>query len=67
VQDAIDEQRARFLVEFILHRLPANGHFDDDVEAFGRIVPVGMRSMRIGSVLPCWWPFGATLLFGFRL
>ena len=41
MQDAVDEQRARCLVEFILHRFAASRHFDDDVEAFGRIVANG--------------------------
>ena len=41
VQDAVDEQRAAGLVEFVLHRLAAHGHFDDDVEALGRIVADG--------------------------
>ena len=41
VQDTVNEQRARFLVEFILHRFAAGGHFDDHVEALGRIVAHG--------------------------
>ena len=41
VQDPVDEERARFLVEFVLHRLAADRHLDDDVEAFGRIVADG--------------------------
>src|SRR6185369_6409812 len=41
VQDAVDEQRARLLVELILHRLAADRDLDDDVEAFGRIVADG--------------------------
>ena len=38
VQDAVDEQRARLLVELVLHRLAADRHFDDDVDAVRRIV-----------------------------
>jgi hypothetical protein len=38
VQDAIDEQRARFLVELVLHRFAADRHLDDDVQAVRRFV-----------------------------
>ena len=41
VQDAVNKQSAAFLIEFILHRFAACGNFDDDVEAFGRIVADG--------------------------
>src|SRR6185369_13372154 len=41
MQDPVHEQRARGLVEFILHRLTADRHLDDDVEALGRIFPDG--------------------------
>jgi hypothetical protein len=41
MQNAVDEQSAGFLVELIFHRLAANRHLDDDVEAFGRIVADG--------------------------
>ena len=38
VEDAVDEQGARFLVELILDRLAADRDLDDHVEAVGRIV-----------------------------
>ena len=38
VQNTVHEQRTARLVEFIFHRFAAGGHFDDDVETFGRIV-----------------------------
>ena len=38
VQDAIDEQGAAGLVELVLNRLSAERDFDDDVQAFRRIV-----------------------------
>jgi hypothetical protein len=38
VQDAIDEQSARCLVELVLHGLAAGRHFDDDVQILGRVL-----------------------------
>jgi hypothetical protein len=38
VQDAVDEQRARRLVELVLHRLAAGRDLDDDVQVFGRVL-----------------------------
>src|SRR5690554_380581 len=38
VQDTIHEQRAGFLVKLIFDRLTANGHFDNHVQGFRRIV-----------------------------
>jgi hypothetical protein len=37
VEDSVDEQGARLLVELIFHRLAASGDFDDDVEVVGRV------------------------------
>ena len=37
VDETINEQCARGLVHFIFHRMPAVGHFDDDIDVMGRI------------------------------
>src|SRR3546814_9564655 len=38
MQDAVDEQRARFLVELIFDGLAAHRHLNDDIQAVGWIV-----------------------------
>jgi hypothetical protein len=51
VQDAVDEQRPARLVEFVFHRLATDRHFDDHVEAVGRIVARGNKVDAHGA-----WP-----------
>jgi hypothetical protein len=51
VQDTIDEQRARCLVELVFHGLAAGRHFDDDVQVLGRVLAVGMRSIRMAFLM----------------
>ena len=43
VEETVDEEGARFLVEFVFHRHAAEGDLDDDVEVDGRIAPRGNR------------------------
>ena len=47
IEEAVDEQRARRLVHLVFDRLAADRHLDDDVDVVGRILPVGMASMRM--------------------
>ena len=39
IQESIDNERARFLVEFVLDRIAADGNLDNDIDVVGRIIP----------------------------
>ena len=52
VEEAVDHQRAGFLVHLVFDRLAANGDFDDDVDVVRRFFPIEIASMRMqGSVV----------------
>jgi hypothetical protein len=52
VHEAVDEDRAGFLVHLVLHRLPVHGDLDDHVEIVGEIFS-GWNLIQTHAAAPC--------------
>ena len=50
VQDAVDEQRAAGLVEFVFDRFAAGRHLDDDIEALGISLAQSVFNCRFANI-----------------
>lgn len=53
IHEAIDEDRAGFLVHFVFHRFPVHGNLDDHVEVVGQVFPGG-DFIQTHYAGPCW-------------